>query len=149
MGLGVWKYKIDGETAWGHGGKLYPFISRTFYIPELGLSVAYSYSWTEVGGQPHSFTDFKASEKTVTLGKQESLVTVHGDVFKYADSAHSLSVDIRQQLLQSLVYLPASVVGQPYVLEMLKQNLQSENTFSWKDYAMQIAQVWRYPVPAK
>jgi D-alanyl-D-alanine carboxypeptidase len=52
MGLGVWKLKVEGETAWGHGGRLYPFKSRTFYIPELGLSVAYSYSWTEVGGQP-------------------------------------------------------------------------------------------------
>ena len=54
MGLGVWKLKVEGETAWGHGGRLYPFKSRTFYIPELGLSVAYSYSWTEVGGQPIS-----------------------------------------------------------------------------------------------
>ncbi len=35
----------------GHGGRLYPFKSRTFYLPELGLSVAYSYSWTEEGGQ--------------------------------------------------------------------------------------------------
>jgi D-alanyl-D-alanine carboxypeptidase len=52
MGLGVLKLKVEGETAWGHGGRLYPFKSRTFYIPELGLSVAYSYSWTEVGGQP-------------------------------------------------------------------------------------------------
>jgi hypothetical protein len=52
MGLGVLKLKVEGETAWGHGGRLYPFMSRTFYIPELGLSVAYSYSWTEVGGQP-------------------------------------------------------------------------------------------------
>ena len=52
MGLGVLKLKVEGETAWGHGGTLYPFKSRTFYIPELGLSVAYSYSWTEVGGQP-------------------------------------------------------------------------------------------------
>ncbi len=51
MGLGVWKFKVDGETAWGHGGLYNPFISRTFYLPELGLSVAYSYSWTEVGGQ--------------------------------------------------------------------------------------------------
>lgn len=52
MGLGVWKLKVDGKSAWGHGGRLYPFISRTFYMPELGLSVAYSYSWTEIGGQP-------------------------------------------------------------------------------------------------
>ena len=54
MGLGVLKLKVEGETTWGHGGTLYPFKSRTFYLPELGLSVAYSYSWTEVGGQPIS-----------------------------------------------------------------------------------------------
>jgi hypothetical protein len=47
------------------------------------------------------------------------------------------------------VYLPTSVAGQPYVLETLKQNLNSENTFSWNDYIMQIAQVWRYSVYAK
>ena len=52
MGLGVLKLKVEGETAWGHGGRLYPFKSRTFYIPELGLSAAFSYSRTEVGGQP-------------------------------------------------------------------------------------------------
>jgi D-alanyl-D-alanine carboxypeptidase len=51
MGLGLWKLKVEGETAWGHGGSFNPFKSRTFYIPELGLSVAYSYSWTEVRGQ--------------------------------------------------------------------------------------------------
>ena len=54
MGLGVVKLKVEGETTWGHAGRLYPFKSRTFYLPELGLSVAYSYSWTEVGGQPIS-----------------------------------------------------------------------------------------------
>jgi D-alanyl-D-alanine carboxypeptidase len=52
MGLGVWKFEGEEMTAWGHGGRSYPFISQTFYIPELGLSVAYSYSWTKVSGQP-------------------------------------------------------------------------------------------------
>ena len=51
MGLGVWKFKVDGETAWGHGGLSYSFISRTFYLPELELSVAYSSSRSDVGGQ--------------------------------------------------------------------------------------------------
>jgi predicted choloylglycine hydrolase len=113
------------------------------------MSESMSYHWPAEQAWQHSFTDFKAGEKTVTLGKQESLVTVHADVYKYADSPHSLSVNIRQQLLQGLVFLPASAVGQPHVLETLKQNLQSESTFSWKDYVMQIAQVWRFPVPAE
>ena len=51
MGLGVWKFKVDGKSAWGHGGRFNPFLSATFYMPELDLSVAYSYSWTEEGGQ--------------------------------------------------------------------------------------------------
>ena len=51
MGLGVWKFKVDGKSAWGHGGRFNPFLSATFYLPELDLSVAYSYSWTEEGGQ--------------------------------------------------------------------------------------------------
>lgn len=51
MGLGVWKFERDGKYAWGHGGSFYPFFSRTFYIPELGLSVAYSFSLTKKGGQ--------------------------------------------------------------------------------------------------
>ena len=113
------------------------------------LSATMSYHWPAEQAWQHSFTDFKVSEKTVTLGRQENLVKVPGDVFRNADSAHSLSVDLRQQLLQSLVYLPTSVAGQPYVLETLKQNLNSENTFSWNDYIMQIAQVWRYSVYAK
>ena len=113
------------------------------------MSASMSYHWPAEQAWQHSFTDFKVSEKTVTLARQENLVKVPGDVFRNADSAHSLSVDLRQQLLQSLVYLPTSVAGQPYVLETLKQNLNSENTFSWNDYIMQIAQVWRYSVYAK
>jgi predicted choloylglycine hydrolase len=113
------------------------------------MSESMSYHWPEQQTWQHSFTNFRVSEKTVALGKQESLVTVDDEVFTFADSPHGLSTDIRQQLLHSLVYLPASVVGQPHVLETLKQDLQSENTFSLKDYAMQIAQLWRYPVPAK
>ena len=73
---------------------------------------------------------------------------VHGDVIEQADSDNSLPASVRQQLLQSLVYLPVSVVGQPDALENLKQHLRAENSFCWKDYAEQIAQVWHYPVPA-
>ena len=51
MGLGVWKFEGEEMTAWGHGGRFRPFLSATFYIPELELSVAYSYSWSDVGGQ--------------------------------------------------------------------------------------------------
>ena len=107
-----------------------------------------SYHWPAEKSWRHSFADFRASAKTVNLGKQASLVMVHGDVIEHADSDHSLPASIRQQLLQSLVYLPVSVVGQPDALEKLKQNLQTENSFCWKDYAEQVAQVWRYPVPA-
>ena len=112
------------------------------------LSETMSYHWPAEQSWLHSFADFKASEKTVNLEKQASLVTANGDVIEYANSDHSLPASIRQQLLQSLVYLPVSVVGQSDALEKLKQNLQAENSFCWKDYATQIAQVWRYPVPA-
>ncbi len=72
----------------------------------------------------------------------------HADLIEHADSDHSLPASIRQQLLQSLVYLPVSVVGQPDALEKLRQHLQAEKSFCWKDYAEQVAQVWHYPVPA-
>jgi len=112
------------------------------------LSEMMSYHWPAEQSWQHSFADFNASEKTVNLEKQVSLVTAHGDVAEYANSDYSLPASIRQQLLQSLVYLPVSAVGQPDALEKLKQNLQAEKPFCWKDYATQIAQVWRYPVPA-
>lgn len=51
MGLGVWKFERDGKIAWGHGGRFKPFLSATFYAPELDLSVAYSFSWSDGGGQ--------------------------------------------------------------------------------------------------
>jgi hypothetical protein len=73
-------------------------------------------------------------------------VELYGEATMYTTSEPCLSADVRQQLLQSLVYLPASVVGQPDVLAALKQKLQAENAFSWKDYAQQMAQVWYFPV---
>lgn len=112
------------------------------------LSETMSYHWPAEKAWRHSFADFRASAKTVNLGKQANLVMVHGYVTDHADSDHSLPASIRQQLLQSLVYLPVSVVGQPDALEKLKQYLQAENSFCWKDYAEQIAQVWHYPAPA-
>jgi len=112
------------------------------------LSETMSYHWPAEQAWQHSFADFKASEKTVNLEKQADLVTAHGDVIEYANSDHSLPASIRQQLLQSLLYLPVSVVGQPDALEKLKQNLEAEKSFCWKNYATQIAQVWCYPVPA-
>jgi predicted choloylglycine hydrolase len=110
------------------------------------LSETMSYHWPAERAWRHSFADFRAKEKTVTLGKQSSLVMIDGDLTWYTGSNHWLSADIRQQLLQSLVYLPTSVVGQPDVLETLKRNLRTVKSFSWKDYAQQMAQVWCYPV---
>jgi predicted choloylglycine hydrolase len=112
------------------------------------LSETMSYHWPAEKAWRHSFAEFRASAKTVNLGKQANLVMVHGDVIEQADSDKGLPASIRQQLLQSLVYLPVSVVGQPDALENLKQHLRAENSFCWKDYAEQIAQVWHYPVPA-
>ncbi len=51
MGLGVWKFEKDGNIAWGHGGRFKPFLSVAFYSPELDLSVASSFSWSDGSGQ--------------------------------------------------------------------------------------------------
>ena len=48
MGLGVWQIRVDRDLAWGHGGRLGPFFSRTFYLPEYKLSVAHVSSGYEV-----------------------------------------------------------------------------------------------------
>jgi predicted choloylglycine hydrolase len=109
------------------------------------LSESMSYHWPGEEAWLHSFANFKAKEKTVILGKQASAVELYGEATMYTTSEPCLSVDVRQQLLQSLVYLPASVVGQPDVLATLKQKLRAENAFSWKDYAQQMAQVWYFP----
>ena len=110
------------------------------------LSETMSYHWQAEKAWRHSFADFRVSEKTVNLVQQASLATVYGDVVEQADSDLSLPASVRQQLLQSLVYLPVSVVGRPKALEKLKQNLQQEKFFCWKDYARQVAEIWRYPV---
>ena len=112
------------------------------------LSETMSYHWPAEKAWKHSFSDFISGEKTVSLGKQTNPALVRGDVINRADSDYGLSADTRQQLLQSLVYLPASAIGHPDALETLKQNLRGEGSFCWKDYAMQLAQVWCYRVPA-
>ena len=43
MGLGVWKLGGEALTAWGHGGRYIPFLSATYFIPELDISVAHSF----------------------------------------------------------------------------------------------------------
>ena len=43
MGLGVWKLEGKKFIAWGHGGSFEPFLSATYYIPELRISVAHSF----------------------------------------------------------------------------------------------------------
>ncbi|MCP4285033.1 MAG: acyl-CoA--6-aminopenicillanic acid acyltransferase [Gammaproteobacteria bacterium] len=110
------------------------------------LSETMSYHWPAEQAWQHGFADFSTKEKTVTLGRQASVATIADNAVRYADSDHSLSADIRRQLMQSLVYLPESVVGQPHVLVTLKQNLQADRPFSWKDYTQQLTQVWRYPI---
>jgi predicted choloylglycine hydrolase len=107
-----------------------------------------SYHWPLEQSWRHGFADFRSSEKTVDLGRYASLAPVHGDIVGNGASDHSLSATIRQQLLQSLLYMPVSAVGQPQALEKLKRNLRTDNAFCWHDYARQIAQVWHYPASA-
>ena len=52
MGMGVWKFSVETEVAWGHGGRLRPFLARMFYLPKLKLSVAYSFSGGRGQGAP-------------------------------------------------------------------------------------------------
>jgi len=51
MGLGVWELRVDWELAWGHGGWLGHFVSRTFYLPKYELGIAYSSSGADVSLQ--------------------------------------------------------------------------------------------------
>lgn len=50
-GLGVVKLRVEHELAWGHGGVLPPFLSRTLYLPEYEISVAYASSGEDVSRQ--------------------------------------------------------------------------------------------------
>ncbi|HEA51373.1 C45 family autoproteolytic acyltransferase/hydolase [Marinobacter antarcticus] len=115
------------------------------------LSGTMAYHWPGEKAWQHGFADFRETTKTVRLGqqtnpgKQADPVMAPAALVGHADSDHSLPATIRQQLLQGLVYLPASVVGQPDALQKLKKILRSENSFSWQDYAEQIAEVWYYP----
>jgi hypothetical protein len=112
------------------------------------LSEKMSYHWPAERVWQHGFADFAASEKTVDLARQVRPETIHADAIEHAAPGDSISANIRKQLLQGLVYLPDSMVGQPQALQQLKQDLRAESSFSWRDYAEQIAQVWCYPVPA-
>lgn len=49
MGLGVWDLSVGDVVAWGHGGRLDPFLARMLYLPDLRLSIAYASS----GGRDH------------------------------------------------------------------------------------------------
>ncbi len=42
MGLGVWNLSSNGIVAWGHGGRVEPYLSRMAYLPQFRLSIAYS-----------------------------------------------------------------------------------------------------------
>ena len=106
-----------------------------------------SYHWPAEHAWQHGFSDFCESQKIVELGRQKNRVAIHDDVVEYAESDHKMSANIRKQLLQSLAYLPTSVVGQPKALEKLKHDLRTRSSFCWKDYATEIAQIWRYPAP--
>lgn len=50
-GLGVLKLRVRHGLAWGHGGWLPPFLSRTLYLPKFQLSVAYASSGKDVSMQ--------------------------------------------------------------------------------------------------
>ena len=51
VGLGVWSLRVGQELAWGHGGWLPPFLSRTLYLPKFELSVAYASSSERISMQ--------------------------------------------------------------------------------------------------
>lgn len=44
MGMGVWNFSNGEMVAWGHGGKLDPFLARMLYLPDHKLSIAYASS---------------------------------------------------------------------------------------------------------
>ena len=52
MGMGVWDLSAGDIVAWGHGGRLDPFLSRLFYLPDFNLSVAYASSGGQGQGVP-------------------------------------------------------------------------------------------------
>jgi len=62
MGLGVWDLSLGDTVAWGHGGRLRPFLARMLYLPDLKLSVAYASSGGRGPGIPgqHLGRAFKA-----------------------------------------------------------------------------------------
>jgi len=111
-------------------------------------SATMAYHWPGESTWRHGLADFASSQITVDLGKRHSLATVHGEITERAEADHGMTASIRRQLLQSLVYLPVSAVGQQDALRKLKRDLQSQSAYCWQDYARQVAQVWRYPASA-
>ena len=106
-----------------------------------------SYHWPEEQDWDRGFADFRAGEKSVVLGKYPSLSAEQGYLTSGSAPEYGLSDNIRQHLLQGLMYLPASVVGRPDLLDNMKRELKTDASFSWTDYAQMMAQVWRYPAP--
>jgi predicted choloylglycine hydrolase len=123
-------------------GKNFGTVYTAAYRP---VSETMSYHWPAEESWGHSFACFRETEKTITLGKPARGMVVVDDAVSYNGPDYGLSTDIRQQLLQGLVYLPASVVAQPHMLAVLKRDLRSGKAFSWNDYARHMVQVWSYP----
>ena len=106
------------------------------------MSGTMAYHWPAKQAWRHSFADFNATDKTVRLGRHDQNARVHNHVISGARSDYGLATDLRQQLLQGLVYLPASTVVHADALERLKRNLLGDKSFTWNDYAQQMARVW-------
>jgi hypothetical protein len=111
-------------------------------------SESMSYYWPGEQAWRHSFIDFRASEKTVTLGGQANTATVPAHAVMPVTPDPGLPADVRRFLLQGLQYLPASAAGQPAALQELKRKLRADTGFCWTDYARQLAEVWRHPAAA-
>jgi len=112
------------------------------------LSEQMSYHWPAERVWQHGFSDFAASERVVNLAQQARSAKIHADTIEHASPGIGISENIRKQLLQGLMFLPGTMVGQPQALQKLKQDLRGECSFSWQDYAEQIARVWSYSAPA-
>jgi len=111
------------------------------------LSEQMSYHWPAERAWQHEFADFAASERVVNLAQQARQARIPADTIEHASQGIGISENIRRQLLQGLMFFPGTMVGQPHALQKLKQNLRAERSFSWQDYAEQIARVWCYSAP--
>jgi len=105
-----------------------------------------SYHWPAEQAWQHGFSDFRTTEKTVTLGRQPGQAKAQDKTLESHNLEHGITADIRRQLLHGLRYLPAGMVGQPDALQTLMRKLDMDSHIDWKDYATLMAEVWRYPV---